>query len=238
MATNTITLQLEGERIPAQVLHYRIRNFVDILREVAQSVTENRDTSSPDSTPITWIVDSIRSDSPVTMTLRAESTTMNIERHVSDRIIETVATGLTAIEAETTVIDLPPHFSLQTLDEIHHLIRRGKDGVTGVSVYTPGRTIVFTVLADRNIYRFLVPARESYGSVEGILDMVSAAGRMPRFGVRDRLSGRTIHCSIPHARLNDVLTVFNRRVSVVGRIRTNERGDVLSVTMDDVIALT
>jgi len=41
---------------------------------------------------------------------------------------------------------------------------------------------------------------------------------------------------VPHARLGEVLAVFNRRVSVVGRIRTNERGDVLSVTMEDLTA--
>jgi len=183
MTINTITLQLEGEQISAQVLYYRIKNFVDILHDVARNIGEELDPPIPTSAPVKWIVDSIRSDSPVTMTLRPEPVVEKTLLDVSERVVNTVATGFAVLQTETTALDLPRHFSLRILEDVHHLIRRGSDGITGVTVRTPDRAISFSGQADQNIRRFLNPAYESYGSVEGILEMVSAAGSMPRFSV-------------------------------------------------------
>ncbi len=236
MTSNTITLQLEGQQIPAQVLSHRLRNFLDILQDVARNVSEELNSPNLAAAPVSWIVDSIRSDSPITLTVRAEpAKTAGLD--VSERTVEAIATGLAVIQEETTALDLPRYFSLEVLSDIHKLSRRGRDGISGVTVRTADRSITLSDQADLNMHKFLVPAYVSYGLVEGILEMVSAAGDMPRFSVRNRLADRAIRCMVPYARLSDVLDVFNRRVAVSGRIRTNERGDVLSITMEDLTAI-
>jgi hypothetical protein len=100
----------------------------------------------------------------------------------------------------------------------------------------PEQNIPLIKQAEKNLERFLRPKFEHTGSVEGVLEMVSVAGRRPRFSVRDRLSGRAIRCTAAPDRVKDLLYVFGQRVSVCGRVRTNERGDILSVHMETVEA--
>jgi hypothetical protein len=69
-----------------------------------------------------------------------------------------------------------------------------------------------------------------------MLQTVSVAGGQPRFNLLDRLSLRTIRCTVARERIQEVLRVFDRRVVVTGRVKTNELGDVLSVRMESIEA--
>lgn len=230
----TITLRLDGDEIAAQAFHQKVGGFLDMLRKIDQNVSQDLDASAAVS--VTWVVESIKAGSPVVMTVRAKPRTDDVPVAVPERIIATATAGLREIASATPLSDLPPYFTFPVLEDVNVLVRPGQSGVTSVTVSTPEQTIPLAVEADRNLERFLRPVFEHTGSVEGELQMVSVAGGRPRFSVRDPLSGRSIRCTIPRDRLDDVLRAFGRRVTVFGRVRTNERGDVLSIHMETVQA--
>lgn len=230
----TITLRLDGDEISAQVFYQKVGAFLDMLRKIDQSMTAAGE--APSASSVKWVVESIRSGSPVVMTVRAKPREDKAQTVEADRIITAVTTGLKEIASPVPLRDLPPYFTFPVLEDLNGLARPGHDGVTEVTVSTPEQSILLTVEAGQNLDRFLRPVYEHTGTVEGMLQMVSVAGGKPRFSVRDRLSGRSIRCTVPREHLQDVLGVFGRRVSVLGRVKTNERGDVLSIHMGSVEA--
>jgi len=237
MPPSTIALRLEGEEISAPVLVKKIDAFLDLLREVDRSVTGETGGSGEDSRSVKWIVQSIHSGSPVTLTLRPEPLNDKAPASTGERIIASVVTGLATVESDAPMEHLPRHFSLPVLEDVRDLVRHEADGITGITVMTPDRTIALSSAANQNLHRFLAPAHKSHGSVEGTLQMVAAAGRRTRFSVRDRLSGRAIRCTVPRERQHEGLDAFDRPVIVEGRVSVNERGDVLSIHMERVTVL-
>jgi hypothetical protein len=231
---HTVTLRLDGDEISAQVFHQKVGAFLDVLRGIDRNVSEDLET--PTEASVKWVLESIRSGSPVVMTLRAIPLAADVPEVLGERIIAATAAGLKEIESKVPLPDLPSYFTFPVLEKLHTLTHPARDGLTGITISTPEQSIPLSKQTDANLERFLRPVFEHTGSVEGVLQMVSVAGGTPRFTIRDRLSGRVIRCPVPRERLPDVLQVFGRRVSVFGRVRTNERGDVLSIHMQTVEA--
>jgi hypothetical protein len=235
MADNTITLRLEGDQISAQALQQKIKAFLDLLAGVDRTVTEELDTPESHSRSVDWVLQSIHSGSPVTMTLRAKPSSDDVPASTAEDIIRFVENGLESIAAVAPLERLPRYFDFPILENVRDLMRTTGDGVTGVTVITPHRAIHLSDDAERNVDRFLRPVYRSYGSVEGTIQMVAVAGQNLHFSVRDRLSGRSIRCIVPRKRKPEVLAVFDRRAIVEGRIRVNERGDVLAIEMERIV---
>ncbi len=230
----TITLSIDGDEISAQVFRQKVNAFLDMLHNIDRNVTE--EIGKPSATSVKWVLESIHYGSPVVMTLRADPIRGDVDETVGDQVITTTAAGLQQFGSVIPTGDLPPYFTFSVLEDIHALTHIAQDGITGITVSTPEQHVELTKQIRANTERFLRPIFQHTGSVEGVLQMVSVAGGVPRFSVRDRLSGRAIRCTVPKERLPDVLAVFDRRVTVFGRVRTNERGDVLSIHMEDVQA--
>lgn len=169
MEQDTIVLRLEGEQLSARILVKKIEAFVDLLREVDRSVTEEREATGGDARSIKWIVQAVHSGSPVTLTLRPELLNDEIPADAGERIISAVVAGLATIESPVPMQRLPRYFSLPVLEYVHDLVDRGTDGVTGVTNMASDQTVVLTSTADQNLHRFLAPSYASYGSVEGFL---------------------------------------------------------------------
>jgi hypothetical protein len=230
----TITLRIEGEEIPAQALYQKIGAELEALRDIERSVTEDR--SEPPPTSVKWVVESIRAESPVVMTLRAEPATEDAQETVGEEVIAAFTAGLKEIQSHAPLYRLPPYFTMPVLEAVRELARPVGEDVTGVTIITPEDTVQLSTQANANIDRFLRPVYQHYGSVEGVLQMVSVARPTPQFSVRDSVSGRAIACSVPRELLDHVLRVFGRRVTVYGRVRTNELGDVLSIRVEQIEA--
>ncbi|MCL4540836.1 MAG: hypothetical protein M1396_00605 [Chloroflexi bacterium] len=203
---------------------------------VDRTVTKELDAPETVSRSVTWLVQSIHSGSPVTMTLRARPASDEAPISAAeDIIIRSVSTGLATIESAAPLERLPHYFDFPTLEHIRDLIRTESDGVTGITVITPDQTISLSSATERNVERFLRPVYENYSSVEGTIQMVAVSGQNLHFSVRDRLSERSIQCIVPKSRQPEVLAVFDQRVIVEGRVRVNRRGDVLAIKMERLI---
>jgi hypothetical protein len=232
----TITLHLDGENISAQVFHQKVGAFLALLRDIDKSVTDDLDATPATGPSLRWVVQSIRAGSPVDMTLRAEPLADDVGPQIADRIIATVVIGLTEIASRPVLDEPPTYFTFPALEDVRDLVKTGQDGVTGVVVSTPEQTVPLSEHTKANLDRFLRTAFEHDGSVEGVLQTVSVAGGKPRITLYNRLSGRAINCAVPRERIPEVLRVFDRRVSVFGRVRTNELGDVIGIHLERIEA--
>src|SRR5438128_2042219 len=103
----TITLHLEGEDISAQVFHQKVGYFLDMLHKIDRSVSEDLDTPPASDASIKWVVQSIRSGSPVDMTLRAEPLADDVGTQVAERVIAIVTGGLEEIASRPILGELP-----------------------------------------------------------------------------------------------------------------------------------
>lgn len=235
MVDRTITFRIEGEEIPAQVFYQKVGAFLDVLRDVERNV--GAEDADHEPAPVKWVVQSIRAESPVVMTLRADPPDDEAEEDVAPRVISIAAAGLKRLQAQDPVREAPRGFSLPTLERVRTLVRPVNGAATlGVAVVAEGETIPLSGQVTANVERLLRPVYHHYGTVEGILEVVSVAGNRPRIRVKDRLTGRPINCFVPRDRMDDVLRVFGRRVSVYGRVRTNELGDIVDIRLESIEA--
>jgi hypothetical protein len=230
VTAETISLRLDGEEIAAPAFHQRVGAFLELLREIDRGLVAELDGAERSATSVAWVVESVRSGSPVVVTLRAASTRPPLD--LAARVITAVTRGLAALSAPVPLDRPPPYFSVSALESVHTLARASQDGVRLVTVAGAGERVTLSEWADANAQRFSRPVFAHYGSVEGILQMVSVAGGA-HFHVRDRLSGRAIRCTVPQDKLDEVVRAFNRRVTVSGRVQTNERGDVLRIHTEE-----
>lgn len=230
----TLTLHLEGTAISAQVFHQNVGAFLDMLRAIDRNVTEDLAPDAEEDVSVKWIVENVRKGS-LDLDLVGEPIADDAEPLVVDRVVASAGSGLALVMAPTPMREMPPYFSFPVLEAVRGLVRSSHDGVWRTEVITPHLRVALSDQAKPNLDRFLRPVFSHYGSVEGILQMVSVAGG-PRFSVRDRLTGRAIRCTVPRPRMPEVVGCFDQRVSVTGRVRTNELGDVLSVTIEEIEA--
>jgi hypothetical protein len=236
---NTITLHLEGDEISAQAFHQKVGAFLNMLRAIDRSYTQDLNVDATAQQSVRWIVESIHAGSPVDMTLRPvplEGTPLeDMPVPVGGRIIDIGAGGLALVESATPMHDPPRFFTIPVLEAVRDLARPSNDGVAYVQIRTEEQSITLTPRATVNLDRFLRPVFEYRGTVEGVLQMVSVAGR-PHFSVRDPVSDRAIRCTVPRSRLGKVVSAFDRRVVVTGQVKTNERGDILSIRAEEIEA--
>lgn len=229
-----VTLHLEGDAISAQVFYQKVGAFLDMLRALDRNVTEDLAPESDAQISVTWVVENVRKGS-LDLDLLGEPATDDAEPLVADRVIASIESGLERLMAAAPMRELPPYFTFPVLEAIRDLVRPSTDGVLAAAIITPHKRIVLTDKARPNLNRFLRPVFSHFGAVEGILEMVSVAGG-PHFSIRDRLSGRSIRCTVQRGRVRAVAGFLEQRVSVTGRVRTNELGDVLSVAMEEIEA--
>lgn len=233
----TITLRLDGDAISARAFVTKVNRFLALLREVDRTVTAESAETAADVRPegsVTWVIESIRSGSPVTMTLRAApASDTSAALAVAERLPRLITGGLGQMTTQRAVETPPPFFTLPALNEVHQLARPSLDGLRGVSVSTSLEDeVTLTDWTELNAQQFIRARYEEYGSIEGMLQMVSVAGGA-HFTVRDTITGRAVECRVPPEQLDTVIRAFRKRVAVYGYIETNERGGILRIRMDD-----
>lgn len=231
----TITLRLEGTEIPAQVFNQKFGTFLTLLRDVDRNLTRDAPSLGAGPPSVRWVIESIRSGSPIDLAMRAEPIADTTPPENGDAIVQALMKGLAELESPSPLSVLPAYFDIDALEQVRGLVQPAH-GVTAVSVSTPDYRVPVMLHENANLHRFLRPVFEHSGSIEGKLEVVSVAGGTSRFIIRDRLSGRGIRCTIPRERLPEILRVFDRRIVVNGRVKVNEQGDVLGVQMEEVEA--
>jgi hypothetical protein len=134
--------------------------------------------------------------------------------------------------------EIPPHFSEGVLDRVAKVARQVREpasGLASVDLRTigsdePGTSIDETVSG--NVSRAVESASIAYGSVTGVLDLISTRGKHPRVGLLGEY-GPPINCRVDNLDRDLYLGALDARVTVSGLIRRNGRGQIVRIDADD-----
>ena len=201
------------------------QKFAGLIDEVAREYTGVQ-------RPVRWVVE-VESGS-VRLPLRAEPVGENIRPSMVHEIGSVVADGLSALE-ESPV--RPDHFNDKALDLAKGLASMASEDLP-LAVRNGHAAVKITHQISVNVEKVLGAPRESFGTVEGLLEALNVHGSARDFSVWP-LEGSAIKC-IFGDRLDlemDILPAISKRVAARGKIKTRPSGERISVEVDELEVL-
>lgn len=223
---DNISLQLHGQN---EWLHPRslieaVRHFWGVLQDLDAAISEDTRGS------VSWHIESLSMASPAIVKFGGQSRLAN-------------SNHLRAIEAELIAgLDLineaglrRPAYSDAALGKLHKLakLQRAKADarLDLIEVFTmDGRVRVGPETLEG--IRMLTSVRyETRGSIVGNLESISIH-RGNEFRVWEEVSGRPVRCLFAEGMLDSIKKALGKRVLVFGDVRTNHRGEHMSVIVE------
>lgn len=224
MADNTLTIEVIGrdqDRLAADDLVKALQSATSLLRQLDQS----RNLSG---TPrAEWVVVSASMMSPMTITLRGDSTSDEI---LPDDVVSPLIDSLRMIEENRG----PRDFNNRMLQDVSRLGRLLSNGVASLTFTTPGEkpfrpTERMPAHADR-IRKARSRHYEALTTLEGTLEKIDVHGR-PEFYIYERLSGDEVRCFFAIDVASELGPLITKRVRVQGTAKFR-RDDHSPVSME------
>ncbi len=219
MAVSEVTLTIGPEvgDVPVRQFLDAVGHSLTILRELDSAISMKR------AGTLRWVLGRLSLGSPATVTLKgiAEPEGPDLGPEVARSYVD----GLMQLETEGIA---PPSFTDEALRAAAELsrVRPGPEGRIRVQAFD--KTVIITERVSANVGELLPKTFTTTGSVEGRLETATIHDRN-YFRVYDPIHGHGVMCYFPDDQLDRVRDAFGRRVSVSGRMRTNQRGDKLSM---------
>jgi hypothetical protein len=213
-----LTLKLDGEISIGQ-----FRSAVDSFFEMAQNVASE---FTAERAEVKWTV-GVREGSAVIM-LHPRSSTMPPERITE--LLSVIETGIGALERGDK--RRPKFFNDNAMQNAKKLARLANDQLfVSVKAARIERKVSSQVIA--SVDRHLEPAYQDFGTLEGKLQIVSAADGGLEFKLLDPVFGHRIRCFVEPETEERVLKSFRKRVRVWGLIKYRADGVPVSIRVDD-----
>ena len=216
-----MTLDLSAPEIPAEKFADGVRAFLDLINEVANTVSGKPRT-------VRWIVSVRPGSALVDFEPRAEKIS---ERELSG-IVTTVEGGIVALEAG---LSQPPKFSNRAVDHMGRLasiLDGRKRDLDHLRVWRGHIRHDVTLQTVANVDALSGIDARDWGTIEGELVTISGAHGL-QFAVRDEVTKRSTRCYFGEDIVEDVAGAFLRRVSVSGIIRYRRDGEPVSIKVDE-----
>jgi hypothetical protein len=113
---------------------------------------------------------------------------------------------------------------------------RGRRGVDRLSVAelngTAPRTLAVSTRTAASVDDFIGPRFESYGAIEGQLEVISAHGGLS-CNVYEPVFGKPVRCHVPEHLKAKVLAAFEKRVIASGTLRRDASGNPRTLALED-----
>jgi len=217
---NRLTLEIDGPQITAEKFEMGIRSFLDLIKEVAKSVSGH-------SKGIQWLIDVRPGSIKVDFLPKPEKAPPDIV----PSIVDTIASGIVSLESRDI---RPPHFSDRALRNAQSLasILDGKEpDLDKVSVWIDERPNPVSTKTVAHVNSLLGVHSRDWGTIEGRLSVISERGGL-RFVVYDQLTNKPIRCHFDEELIEEVIESFQQRVSVSGLIRYRGDGEPISIKVE------
>lgn len=223
MATESITLSIEGNDVPAEKLIAVIREFYALLDEVAYEVCGKKRAR--------WVARVKEGSNQVVFSpSKGEQAPME---HISGALFE----GLACLEKNTE--SEPPYYNMRAIGHAHNLGRAfhaKRDPGSSVQVISGGRHLTISDGVSAGAWKYIAAEHEEMGSVEGRLEVISGHKGFS-YKIYDDLTDRAVECeSLPEkekAIKETVLGTFEKRVSAYGLIKFNAAGQPLRIIVHE-----
>lgn len=220
----TISLDLEGQRLPADDFLEAVRAFLDILRDV------DIQTTSIAGGSLEWVIEDLSGGSAhltVSPRPRGPKTPFGIGRTVANRFRD-------GVRQVASTAERPPFFSETGMRRALQLTALLKEnGIREITFRVDGERVPVGQQLARNVRDVVEGTMHAIGSIEGRLETLSVHGR-PYFNVYDSVTGRAVQCSIPEELIETAHRAFNQRVQVRGLITTRPNGEVMSMRVREI----
>ena len=222
---NRLTLEIDGPQITAEKFEMGIRSFLDLIKEVAKSVSGH-------SRGIQWLIDIKPGSIKVDFLPKPEKAPPD----TVPSIVDTIVSGIASLESRDI---RPPHFSDRALRSAQNLasILDGKEpDLDKVSIWIYERANPVSTNTIAHVDSLLGVYSRDWGSIEGRLSVVSERGGL-RFVVYDPVTSKPIRCYFDEdiTEIEEVTGAFQRRVSVSGLIRYRGDGEPISIKVDEFV---
>jgi hypothetical protein len=210
----TIVLETKDGLLPLSSFKIAIDQLTILVNEVANEITE------PKPSRITWGISELSLNSPAKISIESiDDETEGIAERTQLFVIE----GLVSLQKERI---RPKYFNDNALESAQKLARLSSENLARVNIYSdlPNLQTYVTEQTAVNITGIL-EYLDYYGSVEGILELISGSEGQPLyFRVQDRINRVRVRCFIPDELLDIALNSFRKRIVVSGIIKSDNNG--------------
>lgn len=152
-------------------------------------------------------------------------------------IVDAIISGIQNLQ---TVADRPRYFSDQALKSAVGLVAVLGERVDRVQIFSNGSVVDCTEAISTHTRTILRPGREMLGSIDGVLQALNSHGYF-QFALFEPVFGRRIEGRLddnaPASLKSEIVELFDRRVRLSGVLRTNVRGETISVRAQSIIIL-
>ena len=218
----TLRFQVHGELGSITLTGFlgQIQDHLRLLQEYDVAISHEKRAT------LEWLITDVSTGSLI---LDTESRSTLPDKDYGPEVIDACFTGWERIEHEGSS---PPYLSEEGMNLARRIVARiGKEGVTGIAMSAPDRSVTITSRASDNFNQLLPTKDESLGSAEGTLETVSIH-RGSRFMIYHSRTKKAIRCDIPQDSdlLDQAKEALGSRVLVAGLVHTNARGETISVS--------
>jgi len=198
---------------------------LSVLRDLDSGV------SGEPSGSLDWVVTDLSAGS---LCLEVEPRSRFEDRNAGPEVVAAFVAGLAQIETDGTT---PPYFSDYGMQKTRRLLKLiGRQGMAGLEVTSSERRVEITARASANIDQLIPIRRRSIGSVEGMLEMISVHSK-PRFVIYHSRTRKAVTCRFGgEEMLEAAKTALGKRVSVLGVVHSNARGEPMRVESERIRA--
>jgi hypothetical protein len=216
-----ITLELDEDEITVGEFTSALDHFLGLVREVSKSIDS---TASRD-----WLVKVYEGSAGIGLYSRPgqSSAGLNVVRAA-------VLDGMNAL-AEGRRPERYNDKAIEHARNISKVFEKRRRPVTSVRIWS-GKERAVPVKKEVAIEaaKLLDPVYEDYGSVEGILEVVSAHEKL-ECTIYDTIGNRAIKCDLVEDRIEDAVAAFRKRVEVFGRVHYRKDGMAVRVLADKIV---
>lgn len=188
-----------------------------------------------------WRIQDASKNSPLKATLVGDATSTHVP-FTPETVAETFIEGLSMLASET----MDATQMLLGDGALKVITRFSKLAPKGVRINLRGfdRKVSITRETIMNANRVMQlrafpSARcEDFGTVEGVLSVLSGKGEQTQFSLEESLSGQTIPCYFPKELIPEVQPEWRNRVCVAGMIRRSlHDGEITSIAVEKITRL-
>lgn len=225
MAKITFTIEGPPGTVTLRAFLSAFQDQLTVLTEVDAALSQR-----PDGV-LDWVVTDLRLGS-LEATIASRHRADEVAPQHDRTVARTYRNGLYAIESEGRT---PGYFTDRSLVAARRTFKLiGQDGVTGFRVTTDDfePPLAITPRAAVNIDQLIHPGRKEIGSVEGRLNVISLAGRAPRFVLYETIRHKAVSCRFAPEKLEEIKAALGRRVLVTGVVTYNRKDEPQRIALE------
>lgn len=216
-----ITLELDEDEITVGEFTSALDHFLGLVREVSKSINS---CSSRD-----WLLKVYPGSAGVGLYTKPGQSSAGL--HV---VRAAVLDGMNALAEGRR----PEKFNDKAIEHarnISKVFEKRHRPVTSVRIWSGNdRAVSVKKQVAIEASKLLDPVYEDYGSVEGILEVVSAHEKL-ECTIYDTVGERAIRCDLIEDRIEDAISSFRKRVEVFGRVHYRKDGMAVRVLADKIV---